>query len=130
MMKKNGYQKFEERENLRRDRELKSYLRENIDAYNRIPSENLDGRIEALKRVIQCYEDLMEEAFDIDEYAYAKFKDKLNYLEFRKGYIEKYGLEEFDINEVRREDEELKKREARRMQEYHDNLRKESGEER
>ena len=130
MMKKNGYQKFEERENLRRDRELKSYLRENIDAYNSIPSENLDGRIEALKRVIQCYEDLMEEAFDIDEYAYAKFKDKLNYLEFRKGYIEKYGLEEFDINEVRREDEELKKREARRMQEYHDNLRKESGEER
>lgn len=130
MMKKNGYQKFEERENLRRDRELKSYLRENIDAYNRIPSENLDGRIEALKKVIQCYEDLMEEAFDIDEYAYAKFKDKLNYLEFRKGYIEKYGLEEFDINEVRREDEELKKREARRMQEYHDNLRKESGEER
>ena len=122
MMKKNGYQKFEERETLKRAKELNLNLIDSIDSYNKIPKSDLDKRIEGLKKVIQCFEDLKEEAFDIDENAYDTFRDKLNYLEFRKGYIQNYGLEEYDINEVRREAEEIAKR--------HQNNRGENGEER
>ncbi len=122
MMKKNGYQKFEERETLKRAKELNLNLIDSIDSYNKIPKSDLDERIEGLKKVMQCFEDLKEEAFDIDENAYATFRDKLNYLEFRKGYIQNYGLEEYDINEVRREAEEIAKR--------HQNNRGENGEER
>lgn len=122
MMKKNGYQKFEERETLKRTKELNLNLIDSIDSYNKIPKSDLDERIEGLKKVMQCFEDLKEEAFDIDENAYATFRDKLNYLEFRKGYIQNYGLEEYDINEVRREAEEIAKR--------HQNNRGENGEER
>ena len=122
MMKKNGYQKFEERETLKRAKELNLNLIDSIDSYNKIPKSDLDKRIEGLKKVIQCFEDLKEEAFDIDENDYATFRDKLNYLEFRKGYIQNYGLEEYDINEVRREAEEIAKR--------HQNNRGENGEER
>ncbi len=136
-MRKNGYQEFEERENLKRAKELNLNLIESIDCYNKIQKADLNKRIEALKKVIQCFEDLMEEAFDVDEKAYAKFRDKLNYLEFRKDYIEKYGLEEYDINEVRREAEERKKKDEQMMKENHEEIskrhqknRKENGEER
>lgn len=122
MMKKNGYQKFEERETLKRAKELNLNLIDSIDSYNKIPKSDLDERIEGLKKVMQCFEDLKEEVFDIDENAYTTFRDKLNYLEFRKGYIQNYGLEEYDINEVRREAEEIAKR--------HQNNRGENGEER
>ena len=136
-MRKNGYQKFEERETLKRAKELNLNLIDSIDSYNRMSKADLDKRIEALKMVIQCFEDLMEEAFDVDENDYAKFRDKLNYLEFRKDYIKKYGLEEYDINEVRREAEERKKKDEQMMKENHEEIskrhqknRKENGEER
>lgn len=136
-MKRNGYQEFEERENLKRAKELNLNLIESIDSYNKMPKEDLEKRIEALRKVIQCFEELMEEAFDVDENAYAKFRDKLNYLEFRKDYIEKYGLEEYDINEVRKEAEERKKRDKQMMKENYEeifkrqqNNREENGEER
>lgn len=136
-MRKNGYQEFEERETLKRAKVLNLNLIDSIDSYNKIPKTDLDKRIEALKMVIQCFEDLMKEAFDVDEYAYIKFKDKLNYLEFRKGYIEKYGLEEFDIKEVRREAEEHERKKEEEMRRNHEeiakrqqNNREENGEER
>lgn len=136
-MRKNGYQKFEERETLKRAKELNLNLIDSIDSYNRMSKADLDKRIEGLKKVIQCFEDLKEEAFDIDENAYAKFRDKLNYLEFRKNYIQKYGLEEYDIKEVRREAEERKKKDEQMMEENHaeiakrhQNNREENGEER
>lgn len=136
-LKRNGYQEFEERENLKRAKELNLNLIESIDSYNKMPKEDLEKRIEALRKVIQCFEELMEEAFDVDENAYAKFRDKLNYLEFRKDYIEKYGLEEYDINEVRKEAEERKKRDKQMMKENYEeifkrqqNNREENGEER
>ena len=136
-MKRNGYQEFEERENLKRAKDLNLNLINSIDSYNKMPKEDLEKSIEALRKVIQCFEELMEEAFDVDENAYAKFRDKLNYLEFRKDYIEKYGLEEFDINEVRREAEERKKRDKQMMKENYEeifkrqqNNREENGEER
>ena len=136
-MKRNGYQEFEERQNLKRAKQLNLNLIESIDSYNKMPKEDLEKRIEALRKVIQCFEELMEEAFDVDENAYAKFRDKLNYLEFRKNYIEKYGLEEFDIKEVRREAEEMKNKEKQMMKQNHEeiakaqqNNRKENGEER
>ena len=136
-MRKNGYQEFEKRETLKRAKVLNLNLIDSIDSYNKIPKTDLDKRIEALKKVIQCYEDLMKEAFDVDEYAYIKFKDKLNYLEFRKGYIEKYGLEEFDIKEVRREAEEHERKKEEEMRRNHEeiakrqqNNREDNGEER
>ena len=136
-MRKNGYQEFEERETLKRAKVLNLNLIDSIDSYNKIPKTDLDKRIEALKMVIQCFEDLMEEAFDVDENAYAKFRDKLNYLEFRKDYIEKYGLEEYDINEVRKEAEERKKKDELMAKQNHEEIikryqkdREESGEER
>lgn len=136
-LKRNGYQEFEERENLKRAKELNLNLIESIDSYNKMPKEDLEKRIEALKKVIQCFEDLMEEALDVDEKAYAKFRDKLNYLEFRKNYIEEYGIEEYDINEVRKEEEERKKKDEQLMKQKHEeiakmhqNSRKENGEER
>lgn len=136
-MKKNGYQEFEERESLKRAKELNLNLIDSIDSYNSMLKADLEKRIEALRKVIQCFEDLKEEAFDIDENAYATFRDKLNYLEFRKDYIEKYGLEEYDIKEVRREAEERKKKDEQRMKEHHaeitkrhQNNREENGEER
>ncbi len=136
-MKRNGYQEFEERQNLKRAKQLNLNLIESIDSYNKMPKEDLEKRIEALRKVIQCFEELMEEAFDVDENAYAKFRDKLNYLEFRKNYIERYGLEEFDIKEVRREAEEMKNKEEQMMKQNHEeiakaqqNNRKENGEER
>ena len=136
-MKRNGYQEFEERENLKRAKQLNLNLIESIDSYNKMPREDLEKRIEALRKVIQCFEELMEEAFDVDENAYAKFRDKLNYLEFRKDYIEKYGLEEYDINEGRKEAEERKKRDKQMMKENYEeifkrqqNNREENGEER
>ena len=136
-LKRNGYQEFEERENLKRAKQLNLNLIESIDSYNKMPKEDLEKRIEALRKAIQCLEELMEEAFDVDENAYAKFRDKLNYLEFRKDYIEKYGLEEYDINEVRKEAEERKKRDKQMMKENYEeifkrqqNNREENGEER
>ena len=136
-LKRNGYQEFEERQNLKRAKQLNLNLIESIDSYNKMPKEDLEKRIEALRKVIQCFEELMEEAFDVDENAYAKFRDKLNYLEFRKDYIEKYGLEEYDINEVRKEAEERKKRDKQMMKENYEeifkrqqNNREENGEER
>ena len=136
-MKRNGYQEFEERENLKRAKQLNLNLIESIDSYNKMPKEDLEKRIEALRKVIQCFEELMEEAFDVDENAYAKFRDKLNYLEFRKDYIEKYGLEEYDINEVRKETKKRKKRDKQMMKENYEeifkrqqNNREENGEER
>ena len=102
-----------------------------------MPKEDLEKRIEALRKVIQCFEKLMEEAFDVDENAYAKFRDKLNYLEFRKNYIEEYGIEEYDINEVRREAEERKRKDELMAKQNREEIikryqkdREESGEER
>ena len=45
-------------------------------------------------------------------------------MEFRKGYIQKYGLEEFDITEVRREAEERKKKDEQMMKENHGEIAK------
>ena len=136
-MKRNGYQEFEERENLKRARYLNLNLIESIESYNKTPKTDLDKCIEKLKKVMQCFEKLKEEVFDIDEDAYAKFRDKLNYLEFRKKYIEEYGIEEYDINEVRREAEEYKRKKEQEMGRNYEeiakrqqNNREESGEER
>ena len=121
-LKRNGYQEFEERETLRRAKELQLNLIDSIDSYNKTPKADLDKRIKELKKVIQCFDDLEKEAFDIDEYAYAKFRDKLNYLEFRKKYIEEYGIEEYDINEVRRETEEYQKKKEQEMRRNHEEV--------
>ena len=58
-------------------------------------------------------------------------------MEFRKKYIEEYGIEEYDINEVRREAEEYKRKKEQEMGRNYEeiakrqqNNREESGEER
>ena len=69
-----------------------TYMRQHLLTGKQLREMFEKNDIEGLKKVIQCFEDLKEEAFDIDENAYATFRDKLNYLEFRKGYIQKYGF--------------------------------------
>ena len=48
-MKRNGYQEFEERENLKRARYLNLNLIESIESYNKTPKTDLDKCIEKLK---------------------------------------------------------------------------------
>ena len=57
-MKRNGYQEFEERENLKRARYLNLNLIESIESYNKTPKTDLDKCIEKLKKVMQCFEKL------------------------------------------------------------------------
>ena len=77
-MKKNGYQEFDERENLKRARELNMQLLEEIREYNAIPEKNLEKRIEALEKIIDVFDTLKLEAFDIDENAIKNFSRNWN----------------------------------------------------
>ena len=77
-MKKNGYQEFDERENLKRARELNMQLLEEIREYNAIPEKNLEKRIEALEKIIDVFDTLKLEAFDIDEMHIKNFSRNWN----------------------------------------------------
>ena len=77
-MKKNGYQEFDERENLKRARELNMQLLEEIREYNAIPEKNLEKRIEALEKITDVFDTLKLEAFDIDENAIKNFSRNWN----------------------------------------------------
>ena len=100
-MKKNGYQEFDERENLKRARELNMQLLEEIRVYNAIPEVNLEKRIEALEKITDVFDTLKLEAFDIDENAYKKFQQKLEYLRYKRVYIKEHDVETYDVNEIR-----------------------------
>lgn len=100
-MRKNGYQEFDERENLKRAKELHMQLLEEIRVYNAIPEKNLEKRINALERIIDVFETLKLESIDVDESAYKKFQEKLKYLEYRRDYIKEYDVEIYDVNEIR-----------------------------
>ena len=82
-MKKNGYQEFDERENLKRAKELHMTLIRALEEFNSIPKHELDERIEKLEEIIEVYETLKEEAFDFDETEYKRIKEKLKYLNFK-----------------------------------------------
>ena len=101
-MKKNGYQEFDERENLKRARELNMQLLEEIRVYNAIPEVNLEKRIEVLEKIIDVFDILKLEAFDIDENAYKKFQEKLKYLKYKRDYIKEYDVETYDVNEIKK----------------------------
>lgn len=77
-MKKNGYQEFDERENLKRAKELHMQLLEEIREYNAIPEKNLEKRIEALEKITDVFDTLKLEAFDIDENAIKNFSRNWN----------------------------------------------------
>lgn len=100
-MKKNGYQEFDERENLKRARELNMQLLEKIRVYNAISEGNLEKRIEALEKITDVFDTLKLEAFDIDENAYKKFQQKLEYLRYKRVYIKEHDVETYDVNEIR-----------------------------
>ena len=100
-MKKNGYQEFDERENLKRARELNMQLLEKIRVYNAILEVNLEKRIEVLEKIIDVFDTLKLEAFDIDENAYKKFQQELEYLKYKRDYIKEYDVETYDVNEIK-----------------------------
>ena len=116
-MKKNGYQEFDERESLKRAKELNMQLIRSLEEFNSIPKHELDARIEKLEEIIEIYDTLKEEAFDFDETEYKRIKEKLKYLNFKKQYLDEFsidGITEEELNEYtktkKQQDEENMKR--------------------
>ena len=116
-MKKNGYQEFDERENLKRAKELHMTLIRALEEFNSISKNELDARIEKLEEIIEIYETLKEEAFDFDETEYDRIREKLKYLVFRKQYLEEFDVDQISIDEL---DKYVKKKE----QEDRENMKK------
>lgn len=122
VMKKNGFQEFENREDLLRAKELNFNLLATIDSYNKTSKNDLDTRINILKKIIEIFETLKIEAFDIDEEAYKKFEEKLRYLEYKRNYIKEYGIEEVDIEQVRRESEQKRIEDEENLRKYREEV--------
>ena len=116
-MKKNGYQEFDERETLKRAKELNLQLIRRIEEFNKLPNHKLDARIKKLEEIIEIYDTLRDEAFDFDETEYKRIKEKLKYLNFKKQYLDEFsidGITEEELNEYtktkKQQDEENMKR--------------------
>ena len=107
-MKKNGYQEFDERENLKRAKELNMQLIRALEEFNNVPKNNLDLRIEKLEDVLEIYETLKEEAFDFDEAEYSRVREKLKYLRFRRQYLEEFDVDQISVEELNKYAEKKK----------------------
>lgn len=116
-MKKNGYQEFDEMENLKRVKELNMKLIQSLEEFNNVSKNKLDLRIEKLEAVVEIYETLKEEGFDFDEVKYSEVREKLEYLKFRRQYIE-----EFDVDQI--SEEELNEYAKNKKQEEKENIKK------
>ena len=110
-MKRNGYQEFEERESLKREKSLNSQLIEALRVYNEISKNNLEERIRGLEKVLVIYQTMKDEGFDFDVQEYKRIEEQLKYLNFRKSYIAEYGIEEITEKELQEYTEKKKKQE-------------------
>ena len=117
-MKKNGYQEFDERENLKRAKELHMTLIRALEEFNSIPKHELDERIEKLEEIIEVYETLKEEAFDFDETEYKRIKEKLKYLNFKKQYLEEFSIDEISEEELNEYTKTKKQQDEENMKRY------------
>lgn len=121
----NGFEKFEERKNIARAKALNLELLEAVNEYSSVPKRDLDRRIKVLKEIIDIFDTLNLEAFDIDSKAYKNFEEELRYVEYKKRYLEEFGVEELDIDQVRKEQEKRNAEDEKNMQEYREKKRKE-----
>lgn len=117
-MKKNGYQEFDEMENLRRAKELNMQLIRALEEFNNVPKNNLDLRIEKLEDVLEIYETLKEEAFDFDEAEYSRVREKLKYLRFRRQYLEEFDVDQISVEELNKYAEKKKQEDRENMKKY------------
>lgn len=117
-MKKNGYQEFDEMENLKRVKELNIKLIQSLEEFNNVPKNKLNLRIEKLEAVVEIYETLKEEGFDFDEVKYSDVKEKLRYLKFRKQYIEEFDVEQISVKELNEYTKTKKQEEKENMKKY------------
>ena len=117
-MKKNGYQEFDERENLKRAKELNMQLIQALGEFNNVPKNNLDLRIEKLEDLLKIYETVKEEAFDFDEAEYNKFREKLKYLRFRRQYLEEFDVDQISVEELNKYAEKKKQEDIENMKKY------------
>ena len=117
-MKKNGYQEFDERENLKRAKELNMQLIRALEEFNNVPKNNLDLRIEKLEDVLEIYETLKEEAFDFDEAEYSRVREKLKYLRFRRQYLEEFDVDQISVEELNKYAEKKKQEDRENMKKY------------
>ena len=117
-MKKNGYQEFDEMENLRRAKELNMQLIRALEEFNNVPKNNLDLRIEKLEDVLEIYETLKEEAFDFDEAEYSRVREKLKYLRFRRQYLEEFDVDQISVEELNKYAEKKKQEDRENRKKY------------
>ena len=117
-MKKNGYQEFDERENLKRAKELNMQLIRALEEFNNVSKNNLDLRIEKLEDVLEIYETLKEEAFDFDEAEYSRVREKLKYLRFRRQYLEEFDVDQISVEELNKYAEKKKQEDRENMKKY------------
>ncbi len=128
-MKKNGYQEFDERESLKRAKELNMQLIRSLEEFNSISKHELDARIEKLEEIIEIYETLKEEAFDFDETEYKRIKEKLEYLKFRKQYLEEFSIDEISKEELKEYAKSKKQQDEENMKKYRKEKLKEKADE-
>lgn len=117
-MKKNGYQEFDERENLKRAKELNRQLIRALEEFNNVPKDNLGLRIEKLADVLEIYETLKAEAFDFDEAEYSRITEKLKYLIFRKQYLEEFDVDQISVDELNEYSKKKEQEDRENMKKY------------
>ena len=117
-MKRNGYQEFEEREDLKREKELNENLSEKIRLYKSSSFEDIDKEIQCTEEIIEAFKELKREGFEYDLEDLRKFEKRLDYLQFTKRYEQTNEITRVKIKEVIEESKRIEEEHEKRMAEY------------
>ena len=117
-MKRNGYQEFEEREDLKREKELNENLSEKIRLYKSSSFEDIDKEIQCTEEIIEAFKELKREGFEYDLEDLRKFEKRLDYLQFTKRYEQTNEITRVKIKDVIEESKRIEEEHEKRMIEY------------
>ena len=117
-MKRNGYQEFEEREDLKREKELNENLSEKIRLYKSSSFEDIDKEIQCTEEIIEAFKELKREGFEYDLEDLRKFEKRLDYLQFTKRYEQTNEITRVKIKDVIEESKRIEEEHEKRMTEY------------
>ena len=117
-MKRNGYQEFEEREDLKREKELNENLLEKIRLYKSSSFEDIDKEIQCTEEIIEAFKELKREGFEYDLEDLRKFEKRLDYLQFTKRYEQTNEITRVKIKDVIEESKRIEEEHEKRMAEY------------
>ena len=117
-MKRNGYQEFEEREDLKREKELNENLSEKIRLYKSSSFEDIDKEIQCTEEIIEAFKELKREGFEYDLEDLRKFEKRLDYLQFTKRYEQTNEITRVKIKDVIEESKRIEEEHEKRMAEY------------